>query len=321
MIGITSTVPQEVIWSSGQQVIDLNNTFMQGDSQHYINIAERNGFPGNICAWIKGIYGVIKENNIRTVIGITEGDCSTTRGLLEILDNEGIQVIPFAYPQDRDPEKLSLEVSQLIAALGTTAEKVEAKFQQFKRIRVLLERLDQIAVNGNLESGELYLWQLSSSDFNSDPEKFEKELSLYLSKLEPSRAKNTDKINLGYLGVPAIQPEIFDLIEVLNGRITFFEIPRQFCMIPPTDDLLSAYSRYTYPYHVAHRVKDIREAVRERQLRGLIHYTQSFCFRQIEDIIFKRELKIPILTLELDRPGQIDNRTRLRIESFLESLD
>jgi benzoyl-CoA reductase/2-hydroxyglutaryl-CoA dehydratase subunit BcrC/BadD/HgdB len=56
-------------------------------------------------------------------------------------------------------------------------------------------------------------------------------------------------------------------------------------------------------------------------VEGIIHYVQSFCFRQVQDTIVRRELgALPILTLECDRPGSIDMRTETRIEAFLEVL-
>jgi len=57
-----------------------------------------------------------------------------------------------------------------------------------------------------------------------------------------------------------------------------------------------------------------------RELDGIIHYTQSFCFRGIEDIVIRKELNIPVLTLEGDRPGNLDARTRLRLEAFIDML-
>jgi benzoyl-CoA reductase/2-hydroxyglutaryl-CoA dehydratase subunit BcrC/BadD/HgdB len=53
---------------------------------------------------------------------------------------------------------------------------------------------------------------------------------------------------------------------------------------------------------------------------GIIHYVQSFCFRQIEDLIVRKRFKLPILTLEGDRPGPLDARTRIRIEGFVEMI-
>ena len=41
---------------------------------------------------------------------------------------------------------------------------------------------------------------------------------------------------------------------------------------------------------------------------------------KIEDILFKRKLKIPTLTLEADQPGPVDGRTLTRIETFIEML-
>jgi len=61
--------------------------------------------------------------------------------------------------------------------------------------------------------------------------------------------------------------------------------------------------------------------VKKRKIDGVIHYTQAFCFRGIEDIIIRKELGVPVLTLEGDRPGKLDQRTRLRIEAFIDMLD
>ena len=53
---------------------------------------------------------------------------------------------------------------------------------------------------------------------------------------------------------------------------------------------------------------------------GLIHYTQTFCFRQIYDIILRESLPLPILTIEGDKPGKVDSRTAIRLETFVEML-
>ncbi len=317
MIGITSTIPQAIVWSSNEQLIDLNNIFVEGNSAHYIDIAERNGFPGNICAWIKGMYGVIKERNITKVIGITEGDCSTTKGLLEILENEGIEVIPFSFPHDRDAQKLKKEFTKLINYLGTDWKAVNNKFMELNEIRKSLQTLDALAINNSIDSKDLYIWQITSSDFEGNPQKYHKQLKQYLEHIKDNPS---NKLRLGYLGVPPIQPEVIAILEELGARINFFEVARQFCMIPPKPDIVTAYQDYTYPYDVKNRLIDIKQQIQLREIKGIINYTQSFCFRQIEDIIFKRELDIPILTLELDRPGKVDTRTRLRLESFVESL-
>jgi benzoyl-CoA reductase/2-hydroxyglutaryl-CoA dehydratase subunit BcrC/BadD/HgdB len=77
---------------------------------------------------------------------------------------------------------------------------------------------------------------------------------------------------------------------------------------------------YTYPYTIEGRIQDIQRAMRVRKLDGLIHYTQTFCYRQIYDILLRDALPIPILTLEGDRPGPLDGRSALRIETFVEML-
>ncbi|MBW1828957.1 MAG: 2-hydroxyacyl-CoA dehydratase, partial [Deltaproteobacteria bacterium] len=103
-------------------------------------------------------------------------------------------------------------------------------------------------------------------------------------------------------------------------RVIFNEVQRQFSMPFDHKDIVDQYLEYTYPYDMDGRLNDIKKAIDELQLDGLIHYTQMFCYRQIYDIIIRNDLSIPILTLEGDRPGQIDGRTALRIETFVEML-
>ena len=86
------------------------------------------------------------------------------------------------------------------------------------------------------------------------------------------------------------------------------------------DDLVEQYALYTYPYDVFARIADIKREIDRRSIRGLIHYTQSFCFRQIQDLIIRRHIDIPILTIEGDTPMPLDARTKVRIESFVEML-
>ena len=86
-IGITTNVPIEVLLAAGFQPVDLNNIFISDpDPERLIKIAEKSGFPINCCGWIKGIYGVCMEYNIDTVMCVTNGDCSNTVMLMEVLD-------------------------------------------------------------------------------------------------------------------------------------------------------------------------------------------------------------------------------------------
>ena len=51
-----------------------------------------------------------------------------------------------------------------------------------------------------------------------------------------------------------------------------------------------------YSYDISGRLADLAEAVAVRHLDGLIHYTQSFCFRQMFDQTLREHLPVPILT-------------------------
>jgi benzoyl-CoA reductase/2-hydroxyglutaryl-CoA dehydratase subunit BcrC/BadD/HgdB len=113
---------------------------------------------------------------------------------------------------------------------------------------------------------------------------------------------------------------IHEFVESNGGLVVFNELQRQFSMPHMCDDIIDQYLRYTYPYHIRYRLEDIKTEIKRRNIHGIIHYVQAFCFRQVEDIILRKEIGVPILTIEGNRPGRIDLRTRVRIEAFLDML-
>ncbi|MCK4777643.1 MAG: 2-hydroxyacyl-CoA dehydratase, partial [Actinomycetia bacterium] len=85
-------------------------------------------------------------------------------------------------------------------------------------------------------------------------------------------------------------------------------------------DMIERYINYTFPYDIYFRLKDIEEEIAKRNIDGIIHYTQSFCFRSLHDIIVRKKLNIPIITIEGDKPSALDERTKIRLRTFIEML-
>jgi len=321
LIGITATIPVEIIFAAGLRPVDLNNLFINSDQpKKLVSQAEAAGFSHSICSWIKGIYATVFNNDIREVIAVTGGDCSNTIALGELLARKGVKVTSFEYPFNRDREALLVQMEKLRESVSTTWSKIEAVKARLDRIREKLKRLDQLSYRKNVITGfENHMYLVSSSDFNGDPDEFEKNLDNFLI-IAKNREPAKHEIRLGYLGVPPIFSQFYEYIESLNARVVFNEVQRQFSMPFEKKDILDQYLEYTYPYDISGRLRDIEQAIYERKLDGLIHYTQTFCYRQIYDIVLRETLPVPVLTLEGDRPGSIDSQTALRIETFVEML-
>lgn len=321
-IGITTTVPVEIILAAHHQPVDLNNIFITDhDPMNFVEQAEEAGFPRNCCGWIKGLYAVaLNTSNIDQVIAVTQGDCSNTQALMETYQLEGLKTIPFAYPEDRDYDVLKLQMEKLIMALGTSWDAVYQVRNQLASIRAKLRELDRLTWQENKVTGFFnHLYLVSSSDFNGDVLRFEQELTDFIATAR-TRQPFQAALRLGFIGVPPIMPDIYDYIESQGGRVVFNEVQRQFSMPFAVEDFVEQYRLYTYPYGVFHRLEDIQKEIRCRNLDGMIHYVQSFCFRQIEDMIFRKKIDIPIITIEGDKPGKLDARTKLRLDSFLEMI-
>jgi len=321
IVGLTSTIPVEIVLAAGCTPLDLNNLFITSRApEKLIQQAEQAGFAHNICAWIKGIYSVTLERNIPCVIAVTGGDCSNTTALAEVLERRGVKVIPFDFPLSRDRELLRGQMENLSRALGAPWSEVERVRARLSTVRQKLQKLDRLTYEENRVSGyENHLFLVSSSDFKSDPEAYEKELDLFLREVE-ERSPSEGSMRLGYLGVPPIFSDLYEFLESVGARVVFNEIQRQFSMPFDEGDLVDQYLNYTYPYGIRGRLDDIRKAIEQRKLDGLIHYTQTFCFRQIYDILLRESLALPVLTIEGDKPGKVDSRTAIRLETFVEMV-
>jgi benzoyl-CoA reductase/2-hydroxyglutaryl-CoA dehydratase subunit BcrC/BadD/HgdB len=317
-IGFTTSLPVEVILAAGHIPIDLNNLFINDQPLQKIAQAEQAGLPRNVCSWIKGLYTTALEAGLDEVIGVTQGDCSNTHSLMSLLADKGLQVSGFAFPLGREYAELDAEIAKLEACFEVTRNDVLKVKNRLDVIRTKLQLLDEMTWKQNLVTGaENHYWLVSASDFFGNPDKYEADLVAFL-KLAEQRNAYKPKLRLAYLGVPPIFSNLYDVIHQTGGEVVFNEVQRQFAMLSHKQDIVEQYLAYTYPYSVVERIKDIRTECETRKIDAVISYTQSFCHRQIDNILLKKYLDLPFLTLEGDQPGELDSRTLLRLESFLE---
>ncbi len=321
-IGITTTVPAEFIFAAGAAPVDLNNIFITDAAPgRMVERAEADGLPRAVCGWIKGMYGAAISSRLESVIAVSEGDCSHTRTLMEILGEEGINAIPFAYPYDRDYALLKLQMEKLASLLGITFADAVNTMLEMDEIRRKLHRIDLMTWRDNKVSGfENHLYLVSASDMDGDMARFGRQVDAFLEEAQ-GRAEFPQEIRLGFIGVPPIVTDLYQFLETRGARVVFNEVQRQFTFPFDTDDLVERYRQYTYPYDIFSRIADIKAEAQKRGLHGIIHYVQSFCHHQMEDMVFRKHLShLPMLAVEGDAPGPLDARTRLRLESFCEML-
>ena len=340
-VGIMTTIPVEAVFAAGFRPVDLNNVFVSDpDPDALVETALREGFPQNSCAWLKGIFGAVARHGaMPRVIGVVRGDCSGTELLLELFEARGIEVISFAYPYPPSRRDMEREISRLCERLGTTLEEAEAWRRRLAGARQRVARVDRECWEGNRVRGaEAHLWLVSSSDFQGDAAAFASGIDSFLESVEArdriDRRKGMPygrEVRLGYLGVPPITPGVFDLAESLGARFVFHEVQRQYSMPPdaapdedgltsPAGDLVQQYLDYTYPYTAAQRARDINLQAETRGLDGVVHYVQSFCHRNLEDVVFRRLIRVPMLTVECDCPGTLGATARSRLENFVQVL-
>ncbi len=320
-IGITTTVPIEIVYAAGYVPIDLNNIFIcNDDSDALVDYAEIKGLPRNTCAWIKGIYSATKKTGIKKIIGVVQGDCSNNHALIEVLQAEGIESIPFSYPHNRDRDSLYEQLDFLSNALGTNLDEAFQMKLILDNIRNTVHEIDRLTWEENkVTGGENHIWNVSTSDLMGDYRLFEAKALAFLEEAEKRTVLDHD-IRLGYIGVPPICSNLYSFLEELSVHVVFNEVQRQFSMPYKTDTLIDQYTSYTYPYEMRYHIDDIKKQIAKRKIDGIIHYVQNFCHRHIYDRLVREHIDVPILTLDCDRPGLLSGSMRTRIEAFIEML-
>lgn len=320
-VGFTTTIPVEILFAAGRVPVDLNNVFIASEIPgDFIRCAETDGFPRNCCSWIKGIYGVVRRCHFREIVAVTQGDCSFTQALMEVLRYRGVSVVPFAFPFDRDPDLLSRELAKMAERFATTVAAGERWKARLDGVRRLAHEIDRLTwEEGKVTGEENHRWLVACSDFDGDPDDYARRAGAFLSEAS-ARPARSDLVPIAFVGVPPIVTGLYDCFEEAGARAVLNEVQRQFAMPGDTGSLAEQYLAYTYPYSFFERLSDIKAEAGRREVRGIVHYVQSFCFRQIEDILLREEVGLPVLTLEGDAPGPVDGRTRIRVQAFVEML-
>ncbi len=179
-LGFTTTIPVEVILAAGLTPVDVNNIFITApDAYQRVSAAEEEGWPRTVCAWIKGIFTTLQLHpDIQAVVVVTQGDCSNTHALMELLEAEGRFLIPFQFPYPRNRDLLQTQIEQLMAACGTDWPAVTQTWQRLAPIRARLAELDRLTwETGQVSGAQNFQFLIASSDFNSHPETFAQELA------------------------------------------------------------------------------------------------------------------------------------------------
>lgn len=318
-----TSIPVEIVFAAGYKPVDLNNLFITSlDSSKYISQAEDIGFPRNYCAWIKGAFRVIQDLKPDVLISVGEGECTNNERMVELFVSSGLKVIDFNYPKSRQSALMRERLEFFMDDFCVEEAVVLKVKKRLDRIREKLFSLDMATYKDlNVSGEENYLRLITSSDFCGDYESFEADLDGFISELG-SRDKGlyAEKKRIGLIGIPPITDGLFKFLEDVGGVVTYNEMPHQFAMPSFSKGLTQQYLDFSYAYGIDLRLRIIRDEIQRRKLDGIIHYVQSFCPRQLDDILLRNNLDIPILSLEGDRPGGLDERNKTRIEAFMERL-
>ncbi len=320
-IAISSTIPIEIPYSANYSVFDLNNLFITSSSPEKLVTAAHNyGLSRTTCSWTKGVFAAAITNSFKKIINVVTGDCTNNHAMGEILKLNGLEIIPFYYPYPRNKNELKNNIEKFKNYFDVDDNDVRFKFEEFQRIRNLLVKIDNYAIEGKVKGDEFLSYLISGSDMQGDPDIFQVKIEAFLKEVESRKNLSSNKLRIAIIGIPPIYSDIFVFLESLNVVVVYLETAVEFGRVGDFSDIVEAYYQYSYPYELKYRVEKIKKEIKRRDIDAVINYTQTFCFHRNEHLIFEKELGLPVLRIEGDLPGPMDESTKLRIETFISSL-
>ena len=321
-IGITGMMPIELIFDSGAVPLDIRNFFIQHpDRVTYIQRGEMDGIPDNAGIMTKGIYGTVMENKIEEVVVVFQKDSIKSYALAEMFESQGVIVYRFNFPEHRNRQSLKLEIENLAKQLKmVNLENLEYWRFKLNEIRELARRIDELTYEKNIVSGyENHKYLASMTDFEGDTELYMTKLYNFLDEIKNEKPFKQE-IRLGFIGEPPIFPEIYKIIERCGARVVFNEVQRQYAMPYPADSVIDQYLKYTFPYDISKRVEDINAEIERRNIHGIIHYIDITGQAFADEMLFRREIGLPILTVEGGNSLVVNVKTITQISNFVNML-
>ncbi|MBU1626577.1 2-hydroxyacyl-CoA dehydratase, partial [bacterium] len=221
-IGLTTTLPIEVLYAADCIPVDLNNIFITDkNARDLADEAESEGFPQTICCWTKGVFTAAVRAGIKEVASVIQGDCINSPELSQVMELYGIKIYPFSYPFKPDKKALSENIRDFAKSFDVRMKDVEKVKADLDEIRNITHLIDELTYkNGTVTGFENHLYLVSTSDMKGDPRVFKIELEDFLKVLD-SRSPTNVEVRLGYIGVPPICPDMYDYIERFDAKVVF----------------------------------------------------------------------------------------------------
>jgi benzoyl-CoA reductase/2-hydroxyglutaryl-CoA dehydratase subunit BcrC/BadD/HgdB len=309
VVGITALIPPEIIYSTGNTPLDVNN---------FVPLS-REVPKDKLCAWTAvwrelALMGQIKMDKLVVVSG---GDCNNAVVDGEKLERSGIETHYFMYPFDGSHKAMKEEILKLVNFLGGGVDK--SAFKNVGSLKQMARDIDLLRIKGEVSSADGFSIEISGSDLTGDLEQFERKVE------GVKKDKSMHDYKIALLGTPPIYRDFHQFLESLGMHVVYDEMPYEFIRHGggSIDEIARDYSEYTFARNISHRIRFIEKELKDRGVDGVIHFHQFACHHKLEDSILRKALGregYPYITIEADLPSKTPQQTTLRLEAFKERL-
>jgi benzoyl-CoA reductase/2-hydroxyglutaryl-CoA dehydratase subunit BcrC/BadD/HgdB len=298
----------------------------------------------DICARCKDIIGGIKLGKYpysKLSLIATLDTCDMMRRTLDLIsDGLGIPVFRIHHPSTRSGNARKFFVSEIACLIENISARTGRVFDPEKALcfsaarRECARILRELSIQG--ETSQSIIHPLSELFNFANPQR----LLGFIKEIRAQIPQRRIKGMIIFAGSPFMQDavKISDIIEVngfgvLNltcaGLDQFNAIVGSKYPIRNGRNVVAKFAKAcfdappcirTRPNHEVHR--RIGEWIKDIGASGMIYRTFKFCdLWSVERIRFRNSIGIPMLSLDSDGQGQINEAIRTRVDAFLETIE
>jgi hypothetical protein len=320
--GILPLVPVEFFGPASEDTINLWKTFFLAKPDERKEWMSRlKDDEGSLHCWPACMLGMARERSLEEIWYPEPCLVQCLKKPLDILKNEGVNVVPFRYPPMRNMDFLRESIKKAASCIGMTADELESRVDAWATLRASVKRLDGIQTRSLALSSRQYIEALHSVPDPSRPlpaliKETELKVALHYKGLGQDY-----HLRIGILGMPPYDDAFYELLDDVGALVVYEESGLEGFPLGHFSDIALLYNQLSLPYGIKVRRDKLEKEKQERSIDVFLFCAYSQAESRTNVAFLESELKAPFYIFEIKNGNDPSMLEYKLLRRFFDSLE
>lgn len=318
-IGVIPPVPMEPFAASTHDAANLWSVFfLAHDRGPWLETARLAGFPENYSVWARCLYGMVFDMGLEALHYPEPGLPREIRSVIELVKEQDVAGVPFAFPILRNEERLRESLESLSAALQVSPEVLEAVMPRCAQVKTSLRRFDGLQQRSAGFSSRTYVSVLARGmDPRQDLEGLKRDIDAGTLAYEDAGRERWTR--LGLLGLTPYREGFYEFLEARKAVVVYDEWGVENNPMAAASSLVDLYGICPLPYGLKRRLERLQHEIEARRIRGVVLAVEYLADSLRDEGFFRANLQVPVFVMENAPGGALSESDQRALARFLES--